>query len=217
MRIVIAEDSALLREGLTRLLTDEGHQVVAVGTATELLHETTHGTPDLVIVDVRMPPTHSAEGLEAARTLKARYPQLGVLVLSQYVEQHNAIELITAGKGGIGYLLKDRVADIDAFLADLDRIASGGTAFDPEVVRQLFARQRRHNPLTALSPRELDVLRLLSQGLTNAGIADTLSLSISAVEKHVNAIFTKLGLTKDPANSQRVRAVLIYLDQNTDT
>ncbi|MEV0033966.1 response regulator transcription factor [Nocardia sp. NPDC050793] len=217
MRIVIAEDSTLLREGLTRLLTDEGHEVTAVGTAIELLHEIDSTTTDLAIVDVRMPPTHSTEGLDAARIMKARYPDLGVLVLSQYVEQRNAIELITAGRGGIGYLLKDRIADIDAFLADLNRIATGGTAFDPEVIRQLFAQQRQARPLAALSPRELDVLGLLSQGFTNSGIAEKLSLSVSAVEKHVNAIFTKLELVKDSTHSQRVRAVLIYLEQNASS
>ncbi|MEU0503299.1 response regulator transcription factor [Nocardia sp. NPDC005998] len=215
MRIVIAEDSALLREGLVRLLTDEGHDVVAVGTAIELVHETDRTTPDLVIVDVRMPPTHTTEGIDAARELKSRFPDLGVLVLSQYVEQHNAIELLTSGIGGVGYLLKDRVANVDAFLADIDRIASAGTAFDPEVVRQLFAQQRRTDPLASLTPRELDVLQLLAQGLTNAGIADRLSLSTSAVEKYINAIFAKLHLAKDPAHSQRVRAILIYLEQST--
>ncbi|WP_167473550.1 response regulator transcription factor [Nocardia arthritidis] len=215
MRIVIAEDSALLREGLVRLLTDEGHDVVAVGTAIELVHETESSTPDLVIVDVRMPPTHTTEGIDAARDLKSRFPDLGVLVLSQYVERHNAIELLTSGIGGVGYLLKDRVANVDAFLADLDRIAAGGTTFDPEVVRQLFAQQRRADPLASLTSRELDVLQLLAQGLTNTGIADRLSLSTSAVEKHINAIFAKLHLTKDPAHSQRVRAILIYLEQST--
>ncbi|GAB2664531.1 response regulator transcription factor [Nocardia goodfellowii] len=215
MRVVIAEDSTLLREGLTRLLADEGHEVTAVGTAIELVHEIDRDTPDLAIVDVRMPPTHSTEGLDAAKTLKARYPDLGVLVLSQYVEQRSAVELLTAGQGGVGYLLKDRIADLDTFLADMNRVANGGTAFDPEVVRQLFAQQRRPQPLAALSPRELDVLHLLSQGYTNTGTADHLSLSVSAVEKHVNAIFTKLELAKDPNHSQRVRAVLIYLEQNT--
>ncbi|RJO78003.1 DNA-binding response regulator [Nocardia panacis] len=215
MRIVIAEDSALLRAGLMRLLTDEGHDVAAVATAVELLHEIDRVAPDFVIVDVRMPPTHSTEGLDAARSIKDRFPALGVLVLSQYIEQHNAIELLTSGMGGVGYLLKDRVANVDAFLADLDRIANGGTAFDPEVVRQLFAQQHRTDPLDALTVRELDVLRLLAQGLTNTGIADRLSLSTSAVEKHVNAIFAKLHLTKDPAHSQRVRAILIYLEQST--
>ncbi|MEV6102498.1 response regulator transcription factor [Nocardia sp. NPDC051981] len=217
MRIVIAEDSALLREGLLRLLTDEGHDVTAVGTAVELLHETDRATPDLVIADVRMPPTHSTEGIDAARALKARYPGLGVLVLSQYVEQRNAIELLTSGIGGVGYLLKDRVANVDAFLADIERIAAGGTAFDPEVVRQLFAQQRRADPLAALSPRESDVLQLLAQGLTNTGIAARLSLSTSAVEKHINSVFAKLHLAKDPAHSQRVRAILIYLEQRTTT
>ncbi|WP_431955596.1 response regulator transcription factor [Nocardia lijiangensis] len=214
MHIVIAEDSALLRAGLVRLLTDEGHQVTGVGTAVELIHETDRNTPDLAVIDVRMPPTYSTEGLDAARKLKARHPNLGVLVLSQYVEQHNAIELLTAGHGGIGYLLKDRVANIDGFLADLARIAAGGTAFDPEVIRQLFAQQRRAQPLATLSARERDVLHRLSQGLTNTGIADELSLSVSAVEKHLNAIFTKLGITKNPIHNQRVRAVLIYLEQN---
>ncbi|WP_458690886.1 response regulator [Nocardia tengchongensis] len=217
MRILIAEDSALLREGLQRLLADEGHDVIAVGTAVELLHETDRVTPDLVIADVRMPPTHSTEGIDAALTLKARYPDLGVLVLSQYVEHRNAIELLASGIGAVGYLLKDRVANVEAFLTDIQRIAAGGTAFDPEVVRQLFAQQRRTDPLATLSSRETDVLQLLAQGLTNTGIAAQLSLSTSAVEKHVNSLFAKLRLDKSPTHSQRVRAILIYLEECTLT
>ncbi|MBF6398900.1 response regulator transcription factor [Nocardia cyriacigeorgica] len=213
MRIVIAEDSTLLREGLSRLLADEGHEVVAaVGNAVELQHAVAAELPDLVLLDVRMPPTFSTEGIDAARRLKDEHPDLAVLVLSQYVEHRNATSLLTSGLGGIGYLLKDRVSDVDAFLTDLERIAAGGTAFDPEVVRQLFTNMRRADPIAALTDREREVLEALAQGLTNTGIADRLHMSVSAVEKHVNAIFGKLELPKDTDRSRRVGAVLLYLE-----
>lgn len=213
MRIVIAEDSALLREGLSRLLADEGHDVVAsVGNAVELHHAVSREVPDLVLLDVRMPPTFSTEGIDAAHRLKAEHPDLAVLVLSQYVEHRNATTLLTSGLGGVGYLLKDRVSDVGAFLTDLERVAAGGTAFDPEVVRQLFTRARRSDPIAGLTAREREVLETLAQGLTNTGIADRLHMSVSAVEKHVNSIFTKLDLPRDADRSRRVRAVLLYLE-----
>ncbi|MFD4369493.1 response regulator [Rhodococcus sp. NPDC058521] len=213
MRIVIAEDSILLREGLSRLLADEGHEVVGgVGNPTELHHVVAEKDPDLVLLDVRMPPTFSTEGIDAALRLKAEQPRRAVLVLSQYVEHRNAISLLTSGLGAVGYLLKDRVSDVGAFLADLERVAAGGTAFDPEVVRQLLTKTRNGNPLAILTERERDVLETLAQGLTNAGIAVRLSMSVSAVEKHVNSIFTKLGLDRDSDHSRRVHAVLLYLE-----
>ncbi|NEW27801.1 response regulator [Nocardia cyriacigeorgica] len=218
MRIVIAEDSTLLREGLSRLLADEGHEVLAsVGTAVELDYAVAAEVPDLVLLDVRMPPTFSTEGIDAARRLKQQHPDLAVLVLSQYVEHRNATSLLTSGLGGIGYLLKDRVSDVDAFLADLERVAAGGTAFDPEVVRQLFTTMRRADPLAALTDREREVLEALAQGLTNTGIADRLHMSVSAVEKHVNSIFGKLELPKDTDRSRRVGAVLLYLESMNDS
>ena len=213
MRVVIAEDSTLLREGLSRLLSDEGHEVIAgVGNAVELHHVVERDVPDLVLLDVRMPPTYSTEGIEAAQRIKEEHPDVAVLVLSQYVEYRNATGLLTNGWGGVGYLLKDRVSDVGAFLADLERVAAGGTAFDPEVVRQLFANTRRTDPITALTERERDVLEALAQGLTNSGIADRLTVSISAVEKHVNSIFVKLDLPREADRSRRVRAVLLYLE-----
>ncbi|EHK80538.1 MULTISPECIES: response regulator transcription factor [Rhodococcus] len=213
MRIVIAEDSTLLREGLSRLLADEGHEVVAgVGNAVELRHVVEREVPDLVLLDVRMPPTYSTEGIDAARCIKEEHPQVAVLVLSQYVEHRNATGLLTNGWGGVGYLLKDRVSDVGAFLTDLERVAAGGTAFDPEVVRQLFASTRRTDPVATLTEREREVLEALAQGLTNTGIADRLTMSVSAVEKHVNSIFVKLDLPREADRSRRVRAVLLYLE-----
>ncbi|AHD21525.1 LuxR family transcriptional regulator [Rhodococcus pyridinivorans SB3094] len=213
MRIVIAEDSTLLREGLSRLLADEGHEVVAgVGNAVELHHIVEREVPDLVLLDVRMPPTYSTEGIDAARCIKEEYPQVAVLVLSQYVEHRNTTGLLTNGWGGVGYLLKDRVSDVGAFLTDLERVAAGGTAFDPEVVRQLFASTRRTDPVATLTEREREVLEALAQGLTNTGIADRLTMSVSAVEKHVNSIFVKLDLPREADRSRRVRAVLLYLE-----
>ncbi|WP_280504446.1 response regulator transcription factor [Nocardia farcinica] len=213
MRVVIGEDSTLLRKGLARLLADEGHRILAsVGSAVEVEHAVAREVPDLVLIDVRMPPTFTTEGIDAALRLKSRHPEAGVVVLSQYVEHRHALELLTGGVGGVGYLLKDRVAHIDSFLADLARVASGGTAFDPEVVRRSFTRGRRDDPLASLTDREREVLEMIAQGSTNAGVADRLSMSVSAVEKHANSIFLKLGLGRDTDHSRRVRAVLYYLD-----
>jgi DNA-binding NarL/FixJ family response regulator len=211
MRVVIAEDSVLLRAGLIRLLSDAGEEVVAaVGDGEELLAVVERQRPDVAVVDVRMPPTHTDEGIRAAIELRRRWPEVAVLVLSQYVEENYAADLL-AGGGGVGYLLKDRVADVRDFVADLRRVAAGGTALDPEVVGQLFARSRRHDPLATLTARELDVLQLMAEGRSNSAIADHLSISAGGVEKHVNNIFTKLGLPPAPGDHRRVLAVLHYL------
>ncbi|MBY3986912.1 response regulator transcription factor [Rhodococcus fascians] len=212
MRVIVAEDSTLLREGLVRLLVDEGHDVVAsVGEADALLAAVELAHPDIVVTDVRMPPGHSDEGLRAALTIRDRWPEVAVLVLSQYVENRYAAELISGPGGKVGYLLKDRVAQVDEFLDALDRVAGGGTAFDPEVVRQLLSRTTRSNPLERLTPRERDVLELMAQGLTNARIAADLFISVSSVEKHINAVFDKLGLANSTGMSRRVMAVVAYL------
>ena len=212
MRVIVAEDSTLLREGLVRLLVDEGHDVIAsVGDADALLAAVEQDRPDIVVTDVRMPPGHSDEGLRAALIIRDRWPDVAVLVLSQYVENRYAAELISGSGGKVGYLLKDRVAQVDEFLDTLDRVADGGTAFDPEVVRQLLSRTSRSNPLERLTPRERDVLELMAQGLTNARIAADLYISVSSVEKHINAVFDKLGLTNSIGMSRRVMAVVAYL------
>jgi DNA-binding NarL/FixJ family response regulator len=212
VRVLIAEDGVLLREGLSRLLADEGHEVVAsVGDALGLVEEVERGRPDVCIVDVRMPPTFTDEGLRAAIEVRARWPGLPVLVLSQYVEERYATELLSAEASGVGYLLKQRVADVRDFLDALERVAHGGTALDPEVVAQLLARARRH-PHDELTPRERDVLALMAEGLSNAGIARRLVVTEGAVEKHVSSIFTKLGLQLAETDHRRVLAVLRYLD-----
>ncbi|MEV5573690.1 response regulator transcription factor [Spirillospora sp. NPDC052269] len=214
MRVMLAEDSALLREGLVRLLAEEGHEVVAaVGDADALLAAVAADPPDVVVVDVRMPPTHTDEGLRAALELRRTRPDVGVLVLSQYVERRFATELLTSSANGVGYLLKDRVAQVDEFLDALDRVHAGGAAFDPEVVRRLLAGadRERADPLSGLTPRERDVLAAMAEGLTNATIAERLHVSQSAVEKHANAIFGKLGLGESSGYSRRVLAVLRHL------
>lgn len=212
MRVMLAEDSTLLREGLVRLLVEEGHEVVAaVGDADALLSAVAAMPPDVVVVDVRMPPTHTDEGLRAALEIRRRWPEVGVLVLSQYVEKSYATELITADADGVGYLLKDRVMRVEEFLDALDRVGRGGAAFDPEVVRQLLARTTHTDPLSRLTDRERQVLDRMAQGQTNAGIAADLFVSQSAVEKHVNAIFDKLSLSHTTGYSRRVLAVLRYL------
>ncbi|MFF4950064.1 LuxR C-terminal-related transcriptional regulator [Streptomyces chattanoogensis] len=217
MRVVLADDSILLREGLVRLLAEEGHDVAAaVGDADRLIAvleraERTEERLDAVVVDVRMPPTHTDEGLRAAVQIRERWPGVGVLVLSQYVERRYATELLTDDSEGVGYLLKDRVVEVDEFLDALERVGAGQAAFDPEVVRQLLARSRRTDPLGTLSGREREVLGQMAEGHTNAAIAARLHISQSAVEKHINAIFEKLGLTGTSGYSRRVLAVLRYL------
>ncbi|MBO1413521.1 response regulator transcription factor [Streptomyces sp. FH025] len=212
MRLMIAEDSALLRAGLVRLLEDEGHEVTAaVGDADALLAAVATGPPDVTVVDVRMPPSHTDEGLRAALRLRAEHPQVGVLVLSQYVEQRYATELLAADTRGVGYLLKDRIGRVEEFLSALERVHDGGTVFDPEVVRRLLARTRHTDDLDLLTDRERTVLTLMAQGHTNTAIAQRLFVSRSAVEKHTNAVFDKLRLPRDDGTNRRVLAVLRFL------
>ncbi|ONH33261.1 LuxR C-terminal-related transcriptional regulator [Pseudofrankia asymbiotica] len=212
MRIVVADDSVLLREGLIRLLAEEGHRVVAaVGDGPALVEAVLRHRPDVSVVDVRMPPTHTDEGLRAAIGVRARLPGSPVLVLSQYVETSYAADLLADGSGGIGYLLKDRVARVDEFLDALERVAEGATVLDPRVVAQLLGGQRRGGALESLTPRERELLALMAEGHSNAAIARRLVLSASAVEKHIGNIFAKLGLPPDEAQHRRVLAVLAYL------
>jgi DNA-binding NarL/FixJ family response regulator len=213
MRIAIAEDAAILRDGLAQLLTARGHQVIAaVPTAVELMKAVAADVPDLVVVDIRMPPTHTTEGLVAAIALREQHPGLGVLVFSQYVETRYAADLLTDGAEGVGYLLKERVADISEFLDALDRIAAGGTVLDPEVVTQLLGATRRTDTLDALTARERQVLRLMAEGRANAAIASTLHLSAGSVEKYVTSIFSKLDLAPSSDDHRRVLAVLRWLE-----
>jgi DNA-binding NarL/FixJ family response regulator len=209
MRVVIAEDLALLRDGLTRLLRDNGFDVVAaVADGDALVTTVLLERPDIAIVDVRLPPSFRDEGVRAALTLRERAPETGVLIVSQYVEQAYAAELLADGRGGLGYLLKDRIMDVDDFVAAVRRVADGGTALDPEVVAQLLSRR---GPLDVLSPRELEVLALMAEGRSNAAIASQLVLTVGAVEKHVANIFTKLRLPPSGEDHRRVSAVLAYL------
>lgn len=213
MRVVIAEDLALLRDGLTRLLRDNGFDVVdAVWDGDALVHSVIRERPDIAIVDVRLPPSFRDEGVRAALELRERVPETAILVVSQYVEEEYATELLADGKGGVGYLLKDRVMDVDEFVDAVRRVAEGGTALDPQVVAQLFTRRRRDDsPLEALTPRELEVLGLMAEGRSNAGIADALTLTVGSVEKHVASILTKLRLPRSGSDHRRVLAVLTYL------
>jgi DNA-binding NarL/FixJ family response regulator len=211
VRVVIAEDSVLLREGLAKLLSGNGFTVVAaVDNAEELLTAADEHEPDLAVVDVRMPPTFTDEGLRAALELRKRRPRTAVLVLSQYVEERYASELLSRETSGVGYLLKDRVADVVDFLDALRRVAGGGTALDPEVVAQILVRNRR-NPVEQLTAREREVLSLMAEGRSNSGIAAALYVSESAVAKHVNSIFAKFGLNADDRDHRRVLAVLQFL------
>jgi DNA-binding NarL/FixJ family response regulator len=213
MRVVIAEDSVLLRAGLTRLLTDAGEEVVAaVGDGDALVEVVDRQRPDIAIVDVRMPPTHTDEGLRAAVTIRQRWPEVAVLVLSQYVEQHYAAELLRGDASRVGYLLKDRVADVVDFVAAVRQVGGGGTALDPEVVAQLLARSRRRDPLERLSRREREVLALMAEGRSNSSIAETLVVSDGAVEKHISNILTKLDLPATEQGHRRVLAVLRWLE-----
>jgi DNA-binding NarL/FixJ family response regulator len=212
VRVVIAEDSVLLREGISRLLGEYGHEVVdALGDAGGLLAAVDAHRPDLVIVDVRMPPTHTDEGLRAAVELRAVRPDVPVLVLSQYVEERYATDLLASGATAVGYLLKERVADVRDFVQSAERVAAGGTALDPEVVAQLLVRSRRREPLDSLTPREREVLSLMAEGRSNGAIADTLVVSAGAVEKHISSILTKLDLPPSDSEHRRVMAVLAYL------
>jgi DNA-binding NarL/FixJ family response regulator len=210
---MLAEDSVLLREGITRLLADAGEDVLATfGDAEALLAALEHVQPDLVVLDVRMPPTHTDEGVRAALTIRARWPEVGILVLSQYVEERYASELIAGDVGGVGYLLKDRVADVSEFVGSVRQVGDGGTVLDAEVVSQLLARARRQDPLERLTPRERSVLSLMAEGRSNAAIARALVVSDGAVEKHVSNIFTKLDLPPTTEDHRRVMAVLRWLE-----
>ena len=212
MRIVIAEDSVLLRAGLTRLLSEAGLEVVAaVGDAVALVDAIDRIQPDLAVVDVRMPPTNTDEGIRAAVEIRTRWPSIGILVLSQYVEERYATDLLAGDTAGIGYLLKDRVADVRDFVEAVRRVGEGGTALDPEVVAQLLARSRRRDPLERLSPREREVLGLMAEGRSNAAIGLSLVISDGAVEKHVRSIFSKLDLPPTELDHRRVLAVLHWL------
>jgi DNA-binding NarL/FixJ family response regulator len=213
MRIVVADDSVLLREGVVRLLDEAGFEVVAqAGDAEDLLRKVNAHKPDLAIVDVRMPPTQTDEGLRAAVTIRERHPATNVLVLSQIVEPSSALELLAGDAAGLGYLLKDRVGDIDRFTESVRRVGEGGSALDPEVVSLLLGRRRQQDPLDALTPREREVLQAMAEGASNNGIAERLVVTERAVEKHVTSIFTKLGLPPDTDSHRRVLAVLRYLE-----
>ena len=218
LRVVLAEDSVLLREGLLRLLADSGFEVVgAVGEAEAFLRAVEAERPDLVIVDVRMPPTFTDEGVRAALVVREQFPEIAVLVLSQYVEENYATELVAGRSRGIGYLLKDRVADVGDFVDSLRRVAAGGTALDPEVVSQLLSRARRRDPLERLTPRENEVLALMAEGRSNTAIAAALVVSEGAVEKHVSSIFSKLDLAPTSHDHRRVLAVLRWLEHGGET
>lgn len=212
MKVIVADDSVLLREGLIRLLTENGHEVLAaVGDGPSLVQAVAAHRPDVSVVDVRMPPSHTDEGLRAAVEARRLVPRSPILVLSQYVEVSYADDLLADGAGAIGYLLKDRVAAVTDFLDAVQRVASGGTVLDPDVVAQLLVRRRRDDPLRQLTLREQEVLALMAEGRSNTNIARALVVSDGAVEKHISNIFTKLGLPPDGAQHRRVLAVLTYL------
>jgi DNA-binding NarL/FixJ family response regulator len=213
LRIVIAEDAAIMRDGLTQTLTRRGHEVVAaVGDAQALREAVDTHLPDVAIIDVRMPPSHTDEGLRAAQAIHSEHPKIGVLVFSQYIETRSAAELFGGSPAGVGYLLKDRVADVSDFLEAIARVAQGGTVLDPEVVRHLLSASRRTDSLAALTPREREVLSLMAQGRSNTAIAEALFISPGVVEKHVASIFAKLGLAPSDSDNRRVIAAIRYLE-----
>jgi DNA-binding NarL/FixJ family response regulator len=212
VRVVIGEDDVLLREGISRLLEEAGFQVVAqTGDAEDFLRRSLGLRPDVVVVDIQMPPDHEDDGLRAAHELRRQRPEIGVVVLSQYFEEHYMVELIGDRPEGVGYLLKERVGNVEAFTDAVERVASGGSALDPEVVARMLGRRRTDGPLGRLSPRELDVLAAMAEGKSNRGIAESLVVTQAAVEKHVTGIFQKLELTPAAAEHRRVLAVLTYL------
>jgi DNA-binding NarL/FixJ family response regulator len=212
MRVVIAEDSVLLREGIARLLTDEDFEVVGQCTnADDLLLKVRSYAPDVAIVDIRLPPTHSDEGLRAALEIRAQHPDVGVLVLSQYVELGLALKLLSDSAEGLGYLLKDRIRDVEEFVAAVRRVANGGSALDPIIVSTLLSRERPDDPVAKLTPREREVLELMAAGSSNQGIAEKLVITVGVVEKYVSSIFEKLGLPSTRSESRRVLAVLLFL------
>ena len=212
MRVVLAEDSVLLREGVARILDEAGFEVVGqAGNADELLLKVRSYSPDVAIVDIRMPPTHTDEGLRAAQEIREKHPTCGVLVLSQYVEATYAMELLAESAEGVGYLLKDRVSDVNEFADAVRRVSEGGSALDPTIVSQLVGRRRRDDPIDQLTPREREVLGLMAEGRSNSGIAEQLVVTDRAVEKHVTSIFSKLRLPAASEDHRRVLAVLAYL------
>lgn len=212
LRIVIGEDDVLLREGVARLLDDAGLEVVArAGDADDFLRKTLAHRPDVAIVDVQMPPRHEDDGLQAAMALRERLPEIGVLVLSQFYEESYALNLIGDRAQGVGYLLKERVADVEAFVDAVQRVAAGGSALDPEIVGRMLGRRRTHGPLDDLTPREREVLAAMAEGKSNRGIAESLVITETAVEKHTTRIFNKLGLGQSTTAHRRVLAVLTYL------
>lgn len=212
MRVMIAEDNVLLREGLVRLLTEHDIEVVgAFGDADKLLVFVADDPPDVAIVDIRLPPTHTDEGITAALKIHAEQPDVGVLVLSQYVEVGLAMQLLGDTAAGAGYLLKDRVSDVEGFIDAVHRVANGGSAIDPTIVSALIAKQRRNDPLERLTPREREVLALMAEGRSNQGIADQFVITLRAVEKYVSSVFSKLDLPDTGSDSKRVHAVLLYL------
>jgi DNA-binding NarL/FixJ family response regulator len=211
VRVVLAEDSVLLREGVARILGDAGADVDQCGDAEELLLKVRSYPFDVAIVDIRLPPTHNDEGLRAALEIRARYPSVSVLVLSQYVELGLAIKLLADSAEGVGYLLKDRISDVKEFLAAVQRVADGGSALDPIIVSTLLSRRRSDDPVALLTPREQQVLRLMAEGSSNQGIADRLVITLRSVEKYVSSIFGKLGLPSSGTESRRVLAVLAFL------
>jgi DNA-binding NarL/FixJ family response regulator len=212
MRVAIAEDSVLLREGLARLLADAGCEVVAqCENGPDLVRKVNSHDLDVAIVDIRLPPTHNDEGLRAALEIREQHPSVGVLVLSQYMELGLAMQLLADSADGAGYLLKDRIGDVDEFIAAVERVAAGGSAIDPTIVSTLLSRRRSDDPLAQLTPREREVLELMATGSSNQGIADALVITLRAVEKYVSSIFGKLGLPSTGSESRRVLAVLLYL------
>jgi DNA-binding NarL/FixJ family response regulator len=212
MQVAIAEDSVLLREGVARVLKEAGLDVVAqCENADDLMLKVRSFPPDVVIMDIRLPPTHNDEGMRAALELRATHPSVGVLVLSQYVEVGLALKLLADSAEGVGYLLKDRVGDVEEFVAAVRRVGEGGSALDPIIVSTLIARQRPDDPIAQLTPREREVLELMASGSSNQGIADSLVITVRAVEKYVSSIFGKLGLPSTGTESRRVLAVLLYL------
>jgi DNA-binding NarL/FixJ family response regulator len=213
LRLVIAEDAAIMRDGLTQTLTRRGHDVVAAVADGELLRRAVADCrPDVAIIDVRMPPTHTDEGLRAAQSIRREHPGVGVLVFSQYIETQSAADLLAGGAEGVGYLLKDRVADVSDFIDAITRVAAGGTVLDPEVVRHLLRASRRGDTLARLTPREREVLSLVAQGRSNIAIASAFTISPRVVEKHVASIFAKLGLPESTNDNRRVLATIRYLE-----
>jgi DNA-binding NarL/FixJ family response regulator len=212
VRVVVAEDSVLLREGITHVLEGAGLEVVGqYGTAEELLSDVAVNPPDVAVIDIRMPPTHTNEGFRAAKEIRSRHPQTGVLVLSQYVELGLALELLADSAEGAGYLLKDRVSDVDEFAGAVRRVGEGGSAIDPTIVSQLLGRARDDDPVDRLTPREREVLELMAEGRSNQAIADRLAITLRSAEKHVSSIFGKLGVATTGDDHRRVLAVLLYL------